>query len=69
MAPACAPCYDLSDLDKSLFVLGPGQSGNVLSRHYDSQLVSWRLGHGWAIVKPHEGIPMRTTFLVPISGS
>jgi penicillin G amidase len=61
--------FDLSNLDKSLFVLGPGQSGNVLSRHYDSQLVSWRLGHGWAIVKPHEGIPMRTTFLVPISGS
>jgi penicillin amidase len=61
--------FDLADLDRSQFELGPGQSGNVLSRHYDDQLLSWRLGHGWAIVKPREGIPMRTTFLVPLSGS
>jgi penicillin amidase len=61
--------FDLSDLDKSRFVLGPGQSGNVLSGHYDDRLLSWQQGHARAIVKPREGVPVRTTVLVPLSGS
>lgn len=61
--------FDLADLDKSLFVLGPGQSGNPLSKHYDDLLSSWRLGLAQVIVKPPEGAPMRTTILLPTSGS
>jgi penicillin amidase len=61
--------FDLSNLDKSLFVLGPGQSGNVLSKHYDDLLTSWRLGHAQTIVKPQKGTPMRTTILIPRPGS
>ena len=59
--------FDLADLDKSVFVLGPGQSGHVLSKHYDDLLTSWRLGSSYPIVKPREGSPMRTTFLAPLS--
>jgi penicillin amidase len=59
--------FDLADLDKSLFVLAPGQSGNVLSKHYDNLLTSWRIGTPRSIVKPRDGTPMRTTFLVPRS--
>lgn len=59
--------FDLADLDKSLFVMGPGQSGNVLSKHYDDLLISWRIGTPQTIVKPREGVPSRTTFLVPLS--
>jgi penicillin amidase len=61
--------FDLADLDKSLFVLGPGQSGNVLSKHYDDLLPSWRLGHARPIVRPRDGVPMRTTILAPVPGS
>jgi penicillin amidase len=61
--------FDLADLDKSLFVLGPGQSGNVLSKHYDDLLPSWRLGHARPIVRPRDGVPTRTTILSPAPGS
>jgi penicillin amidase len=59
---------DLGDLDRSLFTLGPGESGNPLSRHYDDLLISWRYGTPETIVKPSEGAPTRTTFLVPSTG-
>jgi penicillin amidase len=36
--------YDLADLDRSLFMLAPGQSGNLLSRHASDLLVRWRDG-------------------------
>lgn len=36
--------YDLADLDRSLFVLATGQSGNPLSAHYADQLGPWRDG-------------------------
>ncbi|MDP6352342.1 MAG: penicillin acylase family protein [Alphaproteobacteria bacterium] len=36
--------YDLSDLDGSLFIIAPGQSGNFLSRHYEDLLRRWRDG-------------------------
>jgi penicillin amidase len=36
--------YDLADLDKSLFVMTPGQSGNPLSRHARDFLTRWRDG-------------------------
>jgi penicillin amidase len=59
---------DLSDLDRSLFNLGPGESGNPLSSHYDDLLISWRNGRPETIVKPEEGVPMRTTVLLPLEG-
>ena len=36
--------YDLADLDRSLFVVTPGQSGNPLSRHARDFLRRWRDG-------------------------
>jgi penicillin G amidase len=59
---------DLADLDRSLFILGPGQSGNPLSRHYDDLLISWRNGTPRTIVKPKEGVPTCTTILIPSTG-
>lgn len=36
--------YDFADLDRSVFVIATGQSGHVLSRHYDDQAERWRSG-------------------------
>ncbi|HUN40043.1 MAG TPA: penicillin acylase family protein [Acetobacteraceae bacterium] len=36
--------YDLSDLDRSLFVITPGQSGNPLSRYSRNFMTRWRNG-------------------------
>jgi penicillin G amidase len=36
--------YDLADLDRSLFVVAPGQSGHIFSRHARDFLVRWRDG-------------------------
>jgi penicillin G amidase len=36
--------YDLADLDRSLFIIAPGQSGNLLSRHARDFLQRWRDG-------------------------
>ncbi|MEJ0015368.1 MAG: penicillin acylase family protein [Acetobacteraceae bacterium] len=36
--------YDLADLNRSLFVVAPGQSGNLLSRHARDFLTRWRDG-------------------------
>jgi acyl-homoserine lactone acylase PvdQ len=36
--------YDLADLDRSLFMMAPGQSGNPLSRHARDFLTRWRDG-------------------------
>ncbi len=36
--------YDLSNLDRSLFALAPGQSGNPFTRDASSTLQSWRIG-------------------------
>jgi len=42
--PAFRAVYDLADLDRSLFVVAPGQSGNPLSAHADDFLQRWRDG-------------------------
>lgn len=36
--------YDLADLDASLFIQAPGQSGNLLSPHYRDLIGRWRDG-------------------------
>lgn len=38
--------YDLSDLDRSRYVHAPGQSGHILSPHFDDLLELWRTGQG-----------------------
>jgi penicillin amidase len=42
--PAFRAVYDLADLDHSLFVVAPGQSGNLLSSHAGDFLRRWRDG-------------------------
>lgn len=36
--------YDLSDLDRSGFIIATGQSGNLFSGHYTDMIDSWRSG-------------------------
>lgn len=36
--------YDMSDPDGSLFIISTGQSGHILSRHYDDLGALWRRG-------------------------
>ena len=36
--------YDLADLDRSLFIISPGQSGNPFSRHARDFAIRWRDG-------------------------
>jgi penicillin amidase len=36
--------YDLADLDRSRFIVAPGQSGNRFSPHYDDLAALWRDG-------------------------
>ncbi|MEM7267920.1 MAG: penicillin acylase family protein [Pseudomonadota bacterium] len=36
--------YDFGDLDRSVFIISTGQSGHVLSHHYDDQAELWRSG-------------------------
>ncbi|MCJ9429167.1 penicillin acylase family protein [Kordiimonas marina] len=47
--PSYRGLFDLSDLDKSLFVQPTGQSGNPLSSHYDDLFPYWRTGRYFTI--------------------
>ncbi len=40
--PALRAIYDLADLERSLYVVSTGQSGNPLSRHYGDMIERWR---------------------------
>jgi penicillin amidase len=42
--PSFRAVYDLADLDRSRFVMAPGQSGNPFSRHSHDFLMRWRDG-------------------------
>ena len=42
--PSYRGVYDLADLDRSLFIVTPGQSGNPVSRHARDFLRRWRDG-------------------------
>ena len=42
--PGLRAIFDLSDLDKSMFMIATGQSGNPLSPHYGDMLDDWRAG-------------------------
>jgi penicillin amidase len=42
--PGYRGVYDLADLDSSLFIAAPGQSGHPLSRHFHDMMQRWRDG-------------------------
>jgi penicillin amidase len=44
LGPEFRGVYDLADLDRSRFVMAPGQSGNLFSRHARDFLQRWRDG-------------------------
>jgi penicillin amidase len=56
--------YDLADLDRSLFVVAPGQSGNLLSRHARDLLARWRDG-ATVTLGPNPGMTTATIRLTP----
>lgn len=41
LGPAFRAIYDLADLDRSVFMQSTGQSGNILSSHYDDFVRRW----------------------------
>ena len=52
--PGLRAVYDLSDLDNSTFQIALGQSGHVLSPHYDDLQKLWDRFEGIRIVRdPH----------------
>jgi penicillin amidase len=56
--------YDLADLDRSLFMMAPGQSGNLLSRHARDFLARWRNGDT-VTLGPQAGDASATIRLTP----
>lgn len=56
--------YDLADLDHSLFIVAPGQSGNLLSRHSRDFLTRWRDGETITL-GPTAGATTATIRLTP----
>jgi penicillin amidase len=56
--------YDLADLDRSRFVIAPGQSGNPLSRHNRDFLLRWRDGET-VMLGPNPGKVTATIRLIP----
>jgi penicillin G amidase len=56
--------YDLADLDRSLFMAAPGQSGNLLSRHARDFLLRWRDG-ATITLGPSSGAASATIRLMP----
>ena len=56
--------YDLANLERSLFMMTPGQSGNPLSRHARDFLTRWR--DGAMVLLAHEPVTIAGTVrLVP----
>ncbi|PHR54637.1 MAG: acyl-homoserine-lactone acylase [Robiginitomaculum sp.] len=59
--PSMRAIYDFSDLNASMFMHGPGQSGHVLSPHYRDLARSWAAGDffeiraDWTEVSPPPG--------------
>jgi penicillin amidase len=62
--PSFRAVYDLSALDRSRFMMAPGQSGNVLSRHANDFLVRWRDGDT-ILLGPDPAIVAATLTLTP----
>jgi penicillin amidase len=64
--PEFRAVFDLADLDGSLFIIAPGESGTLLSRHANDLLQSWRDGDD--ITLPAEpAVVANTMTLEPVS--
>ncbi len=59
--PGYRGVYDLADLDRSLFIVAPGQSGNPLSRHAGDLLQRWRDGQSVTLGAAPAEISARVT--------
>jgi penicillin amidase len=57
--PGLRALYDLSDLDRSRFMIALGQSGNPFSRHFDDLLRAWRDGRWLTLGGDREEIEAR----------
>ncbi len=55
--------YDFSDLDKSQFIIATGQSGNVLSRHYNDMTRRWRDGE-YLNIPPSSGANLQEVLVL-----
>jgi penicillin G amidase len=47
--PGARAVYDFADLDRSRFMVAPGQSGHVLSPHYRDLVASWAAGESFEV--------------------
>ena len=59
--PAYRGVYDLADLDRSLFVMAPGQSGNPFSRASRNFLTRWRDGASITLPAEAPNVAVRIT--------
>ena len=64
--PELRGVYDLSDLDRSLFVIAPGQSGDLLDPHAADFLRRWRAG-GSVQLGPEPNVVSREIRIMPKS--
>ena len=62
--PSFRAVYDLSALDRSRFVMAPGQSGNLLSAHASDFLMRWRDGDT-ILLGPEPAMVAATVMLTP----
>ncbi len=62
--PELRAVFDLADLNRSLFIMAPGESGNLLSAHAGDLLRSWRDGRTF-ILGAAPSQPSRTISLFP----
>jgi penicillin amidase len=66
--PELRGVYDLSDLDRSLFVIAPGQSGDLLDPHAADFLQRWRAGDSVQL-GPEPNVVSRQIRIMPKSHS
>jgi penicillin amidase len=57
--PSYRGVYDLSDLDRSLFMMAPGQSGNPFSRQARNFLARWRDGDSVMLGREPQSVAAR----------
>jgi penicillin G amidase len=58
--------YDIANLDRSLFVIAPGQSGDLLDQHAFDFLQRWRTG-GMVQLGPEPNVVSRQIRIMPKS--
>ena len=62
--PGYRAVYDLSNLNKSRYIIATGQSGNPLSSHYSDQLEPWRNGAMYRLGTSSKTSSERTGFIL-----